>query len=220
MYSLVLIATIATTAITPFLYSYSDELYRILERVSQSHMPRVYRKYFLNKKMSDANRNELKNHIIICGFGKVGRYVTQAVSFSKEPYVVIDLDANLVQKAESEGHKIIFGDSTNRDVLLSANISKAKVIVITLPKQSINAIPSLVSTVKELNPKAEIIIRGNIDDNEKVNYLEQIIEPEFEAAVGIVNKLSKLQNSSNGTVKKLRNFRKKEIEAMRMEIRD
>ncbi len=210
VYSIVLIATIVTMTATPFLYSYSDDVYNFVQGRVRTYFPNLYRKFFL-KHLSQEVQPELTNHIIICGFGKVGRYVAKAVNLSKEEYVIIEMDSNLVQKAALEHQNIIFGDATNLDILIKAGIKDAKAIVVALPETNTLELSNFVKELKKINSKIEIVLRtsNTLTDSENIS---SIVEPEFEAAIRIINKLESLISEDKYSLtRKIRNFRKREI---------
>ena len=122
-----------------------------------------FRKYFAvnrsNKKMS-----KLKNHIIVCGYGRNGGRAIKSLLAHKETFVIIEKDPAKIEDAREDGHRnIIEGDSTKDSVLFSANISKASAIITTLPKDSDNLF--VVLTAREINPELKIISSASEDNS-------------------------------------------------------
>jgi len=110
---------------------------------------------FIRDRISD-----LKDHIIICGYGRYGREI--AVHFQKHsiPFVIIDNGAETIEYLQQSEGKILYieGDATHDEVLLDAGIRQAKAIIAALPDDSDNVFTVL--TANQLNPKINIISRA------------------------------------------------------------
>lgn len=104
----------------------------------------------------------LKNHVIVCGYGKNGHHAVEELLLHGEIVVVIERDHNVI--AEHEFHKkenlyFIEGDATHDDVLQSANVHNARALISTLPTDADNVF--VVLTARELNPGLLIISRAS-----------------------------------------------------------
>jgi Kef-type K+ transport system membrane component KefB len=75
-----------------------------------------------------------KRHVIIAGFGRVGRRVATILRAGDVPYVALDHDPDRVHQASAEGFQVFYGDASRADVLLAAGADHASVLVITLDK--------------------------------------------------------------------------------------
>jgi len=104
----------------------------------------------------------LENHVIICGFGRVGQTVSRFLKQDKIDFVAIDVDPLRTQKARDAGEKVLFGSSRQTEVLNAAHLSKAKLVVIAFgsDKQSIEVIQK----VRSLNKDVPILVRTRNDD--------------------------------------------------------
>lgn len=103
----------------------------------------------------------MENHIIVCGFGRNGSKAFSELSESNEATVVIDKNESLKDELHSNGHIFINGDASDEDVLLAAEIGKAKAIIITLPNDADNVFITL--SARELNSSIRIISRASND---------------------------------------------------------
>ncbi len=74
---------------------------------------------------------ELKEHIIICGYGRVGQHIARVLNKIKFPYVALDLDSELVRYASMAGENVMYGDPTHPGILNAVGLSKAKILVIS-----------------------------------------------------------------------------------------
>ncbi|QDU78834.1 Voltage-gated potassium channel Kch [Polystyrenella longa] len=108
---------------------------------------------------------KLSNHVIVCGFGRVGRILARELTESGQEFVVIDTDQERLQEAENNGLFVIIGDATEEKILDAAGVKKARVVASVLPNDAANVFITL--TVRELNPDVEIIARGESPSTEK-----------------------------------------------------
>lgn len=102
---------------------------------------------------------KMKNHIIVCGFGRVGRQVVEDLLFQKLQVVVIDSNADLLDTSKYPNHVVFFkGDSTHEETLKLAGIEDASALVSCLPKDADNVYAVL--TARELNGALKIVSRA------------------------------------------------------------
>jgi voltage-gated potassium channel len=104
----------------------------------------------------------LVNHYIVCGFGRMGYQV--AVEFQAEgiPFLIIDISATQVQKAKDLGYQVLEGDATLDDSLSAARIDQAICIVAALSSDAENLYTVL--SAKTLNPKIRVIVRASTEE--------------------------------------------------------
>lgn len=101
---------------------------------------------------------QLNNHIIVCGAGRVGSYVAQVLKAERVPYVLIDVDEELIIRRQEEGHLVLLGDATEDEVLLAAGIQKAQGIVCALSEDAYNVFVTLTS--RAIKPDLKIVARA------------------------------------------------------------
>ncbi|OPY87583.1 MAG: Voltage-gated potassium channel Kch [Syntrophus sp. PtaU1.Bin208] len=104
------------------------------------------------------NRIErMKNHYIICGFGRMGSLICRELAEEKAPFVVIEKNPDIIQRIEDEGYVYLKGDATDDKSLLRAGIKRAKGIVCVLSTDAENLY--VILTSKELNAGIYILSR-------------------------------------------------------------
>ncbi len=110
----------------------------------------------IGRKRTMKKIQKLKDHYIICGYGRIGMMV--AAEFEKRPipFVVIEKDEATVMKLPPN-YPVIMGDATEEENLLNAGIEKAKGLVTVLHSDAANLFVTL--SARELNPKLLIIAR-------------------------------------------------------------
>ncbi len=198
--SLGIAVSLVTLIATPFIYRLAIPVWRLLSSK------------FIFLSSVDRNQKEiygLTNHIIICGFGRVGGWVGKALSDSGISFVVIDLDPKVIQECREKGIIAIHGDPIEKEVLKIAGVSEAKAVVIAIPDRISQE--SVIAHIQTLAPNTRIISRVHLDeDYEKLKSLrvDKLVQPEFEAATSIIKNIlvtmGKDKESINKSIKSLR----------------
>jgi voltage-gated potassium channel len=132
----------------------------------------------------------LKDHYIVCGYGRMGSIVVEELLKHKLKLVVIEKDKEVTGKLQEEGIVYINGDATDEDVLLKANIKKAKALVATLPEDAENLY--LTITARELNPDLFIVARStdaSVEKKMKRAGADKVVSPYRLGGVRIANAL-------------------------------
>ncbi len=102
--------------------------------------------------------NALKEHILICGYGRTGRYVVKEIKPQNAEYVVIERDADICTSLAEEGIIVVQGDATDESVLEHAGIHRAAAMVAALDSDADNLYLTL--TAHGMNPGLRIIVRA------------------------------------------------------------
>jgi K+:H+ antiporter len=98
-------------------------------------------------------------HVIIAGFGRVGRRVARILHAGAVPYLVIESNPDLVLEGRKDGFSVFFGDAGQLDVLKAAGAGQASVLVCTLDR--IEPAVRLVSIMREHYPDLALHARGH-----------------------------------------------------------
>ncbi|BAT72373.1 TrkA domain-containing protein [Thermosulfidibacter takaii ABI70S6] len=122
------------------------------------------------RKVFDARRRKklmekLKDHVIVCGFGRVGEKICEELEKANTPFVVIDDDPKRIEVAEAKGYLFVYQDTTESEALKRANIERAKALIAALGDDADNLF--LTITAKELNPKIIVVARVNSPQNQR-----------------------------------------------------
>jgi voltage-gated potassium channel len=107
---------------------------------------------------------ELRDHFILCGYGRVGATVARELEHAGQPVVVIDSVAASTELAARAGHLVVEGDATRDDVLVAAGVTRAKALITTVDTDATNVYVTL--SARALNPKLFIVARANEDTAE------------------------------------------------------
>lgn len=108
--------------------------------------------------------SELKNHYIVCGFGRIGRIICNELAADNIDFVVIEQDPAIIEHIESKNYLFLELDATSEEALLKAGIMKAKGIATALRSDANNVFITL--TAKGLRPNIYILARASHENNE------------------------------------------------------
>jgi voltage-gated potassium channel len=119
----------------------------------------------LGGKRMENEIDKLKNHTIICGYGRIGRMIASQLVAGGIPFVIVDQAAQRVAEAREDGHLTLQGEATDEVVLRSAGISRARVLATVLPNDAANVFITL--SARNMNPQVQIIARGEVPSTER-----------------------------------------------------
>lgn len=113
----------------------------------------------MNKKVQ-----ELKNHYIVCGFGRMGKYICEELRRSKVPFVVVEQEEPKIDVLKELDYLYVQGNATVDETLLRAGIDSARGLVAVLTNDAENVFASL--SAKVLNPKVFVVARAVQEETE------------------------------------------------------
>ena len=149
----------------------------------------------IDRDKSTIDSLDIKNHIILCGYGRIGSHVGHALLQAEIPFVAIDYNFATVEKAKALGVNIIYGDPSDIDMLDYAEAENAVAIVLALPDRF--AQESIIMNAKKLNK--DIVVMSRVHrtiDHKRMKDLgvHVVIQPEFEASLSIIKKIMMLKH--------------------------
>jgi len=138
-------------------------------------------------------QGELKDHVIICGFGRIGQTVSRFLKKEAIDYVAIDIDPLRTTKAREAGENVLFGSSRQNELLEAAHLSTAKLVVIAFgeDKQSLEVIQK----VRSLSADVPILVRTRNDDqldNLQEAGANQVVPESLEGSLMLVSQVLSL----------------------------
>ena len=119
---------------------------------------------FLETRRRTRMQSKLSDHIIICGFGRVGRRVSVELIQEGVPFIVMDTDPVRVEHAWEHGYTAVVGNAANEQMLRDAGIEKARALIAAVSSDAENVF--IILTARSLNPGLQIIARANYEDSE------------------------------------------------------
>lgn len=114
----------------------------------------------LHLRMINNKIESLKDHVIICGFGRYGREVAHHFQLHRMPFVVVESSPTVIEEIQRNEDRLLYieEDATHDDALHRAGITRAKALITALPDDSENLF--IVLTARQLSPRLNIISRA------------------------------------------------------------
>jgi voltage-gated potassium channel len=137
---------------------------------------------------------ELRNHVIICGYGRVGRRVAAEFRDTGTPYVVVDITPESVERAQAEDVPVVLGDGTEDADLERAGISRARGLVASVDSDEKNLYITL--SARAQRPDLVIVARAsNESAAEKIALAgaNRVVQPYSHAGLHLANLVVKPQ---------------------------
>jgi CPA2 family monovalent cation:H+ antiporter-2 len=132
-------------------------------------------------------QESLRDHVVIVGYGQVGRLIVSLLGQMGVPQLVVDADSQRVEELDRMGVPTLYGDAANSEVLTHAGLGRARALVIAGPDEDASAL--VVTAARDLAPGLPIIARATSEDGTKhLTGLgaQEVIHPELEGGLEIV----------------------------------
>lgn len=113
---------------------------------------------FLGRRKVEKRIESMKDHYIICGFGRIGSLICKEFSAKPVPFVIVENNPGVIEKLEDEHYSYIRGNATEDETLLKAGIKRAKGLVSVVTSDTENVYITL--TARGLNPDLFILARA------------------------------------------------------------
>jgi len=121
----------------------------------------------------------MKNHVIICGYGRNGKKVSEELLVRGQEFIIIDRDHEVIMNNGESAVRFIEGDATDDLILEQAGIHQAKAIISTMPEDADNLF--VVLSARTLNPKVVIVSRASSESADRklhVAGVDHVVLPE------------------------------------------
>jgi voltage-gated potassium channel len=119
----------------------------------------------MGRKRMKAQIDQLTDHVIICGFGRIGVPLAKSLSEARAGFVIVEKDEARINQAVESGYLCLQGDAASETVLHAAGVMRAHVLVSALPTDAVNVFITL--SARALNSELTIIARGEEASTEK-----------------------------------------------------
>lgn len=146
----------------------------------------------LGRRKLQAQIERLKDHVILCGYGRMGALTVEQLKRRQVPLVVIEHDASACAKLKDEGTLFVQGDATEEADLLLAGLMQCRALVAGLPRDSDNVYITL--TARGIRPNLTIIARAEQPSTEpklKRAGASRVVCPQIVGATKVINILTR-----------------------------
>ncbi len=154
LFQLTVTVSLISMILTPFLFQYAQPLGQWLG--NKTFLT------FINKfsiPFSEKPPTELINHVVLMGYGTVGKTLGKILKKHQFPTLVIDTHVYNIKNAQGDGFETLFGDSQAPSILEKTNIKKASLVIITF--QDPITTENIIKTIRSDNSHIPIIVRAN-----------------------------------------------------------
>jgi monovalent cation:H+ antiporter-2, CPA2 family len=189
-FSLVLSVSVISIIATPLIFTYTFKSYKKIRATIKQLSPRTYTILFRRgAHLTTFEELPFQNHVVLCGFGRMGKYIGRALESADIPYVVVEYNRYIVNSLRTAGINVVYGDPADRDILDFAQVDKAKLLIVAIP--DLHTQRQVIAHAKSLKRDIKIISRTHHESDQKVlktlgaNY---VVQPEFVAALAVVGR--------------------------------
>jgi CPA2 family monovalent cation:H+ antiporter-2 len=137
-----------------------------------------------------------REHVILCGFGRVGQNVARVLESQGFEYIALDLDPARVRNARQAGDPVVYGDSSDPDVLRNVGVENANAVVITFSNPAVSI--GIVRNVRGLRADVPILVRTQDDTllaELQAAGATEVVPETFEASLMLVSHTLMLLNT-------------------------
>jgi CPA2 family monovalent cation:H+ antiporter-2 len=179
IYLLILGTTAVTLMLTPFVLRLVPFLFNLAES-----MPWL-KPYLEEDQVRDlAEDLPRKDHIVVCGYGRIGKNLVKLLQQNNLPVVVIDQSESRIQQLRDAEIPYVYGNAVSFHVLETAGVDHAQGMAIALPDPA--SIRLCLKRSLELSPELSLVVRATQDKNIEILYqlgAREVVQPEFEASL-------------------------------------
>jgi voltage-gated potassium channel len=124
----------------------------------EGHLTRQWERRRMEKRVQ-----QLTNHFILCGYGRVGRQIAQELLRERESFVVVDTDQPSLDLATAAGLPIVAGSASEDDILRAAGIDRAKGLISAVSSDADNIFITI--SARALRPDLPIVARVTLEQS-------------------------------------------------------
>ncbi|MGH8204370.1 MAG: cation:proton antiporter [Steroidobacteraceae bacterium] len=210
----VLAAITLSMLIAPFLIRHNKQIARFLSRQSGPTQTGLARLEAATQALAR------RDHVILCGYGRVGQNVARVLESEGFEFLAMDLDPVRVRAALAAGDTVIYGDAADDGVLKSAGLDRANAVVVTFSDTSRSL--SIVRAVRRQRADLPILVRA-ADETHLEELLEagatEVVPETLEAALTLVsNVLHKLEVPHSRVIRTIGEIRRQRYKTLRSVI--
>ncbi len=213
VFSLGVAITVLSLVFSPFVFNFRFYFWKKISfYFSKSHFwIKFLKERHLDKGLSNSEDSfNLTGHIVVCGYGRVGKWVCRALDSLGVDFLVVDYNEKSIREAKLKGFKTIYGDVCQPEIIDKASMGSALCVVIAIPDRG--AQEELITQIQTISSSVKIFARAHLDEDfHRLGFLrvDKVVQPEFEAALGIVSSvLAALGKSKSEISLNLRSLRR------------
>jgi CPA2 family monovalent cation:H+ antiporter-2 len=181
-YSLILAGALLSITVNPLMFRTINLLEKWLQRI-----PSLWRLLDRHRPMPLPPEETMQGHVVIIGYGRVGRHIVDLLGQMDMPHLVIDADAERIEELSRRGVPNLYGDASNSEVLTHAGLEGARALVVAGPDEAASEL--VVAAARDIAPDLPIVARATtVDGIDRLAGFgaQDVIHPELEGGLEIV----------------------------------
>jgi monovalent cation:H+ antiporter-2, CPA2 family len=207
---IVLAATLLSMVLAPFVIHHNG-------RVATLFSPGYGRRRERRLQNIEQIGGPLSNHVIICGYGRSGQYLSRFLAQENIPFIALDIDSERVREAAMAQDNVVYGDASRRVVLQAAGVARAKALVISY--NDTRSSMKILHAMQEHYSHVPVIVR-TVDDSNMEKFLEagaaEVVPEVLEGSLMLASHaLVLLGVPLSRVVKRIRQFREERYQLFR-----
>jgi CPA2 family monovalent cation:H+ antiporter-2 len=179
-----LAATVLSMVLSPLIIRHNRRITRIILRESGNPQTEAMRQERITLAAAD------REHVVICGFGRVGQNIARVLEQTGFEYIALDVDPYRIRTGRQVGDPVVYGDAAQGEVLENVGVAHASVVVITFANPDVSL--RILRSVRELRPDVPILVRTQ-DDTKLVELqaagATEVVPETFEASLMLLSHL-------------------------------
>jgi CPA2 family monovalent cation:H+ antiporter-2 len=179
-----LAATVLSMVLSPFLIRHNRRITRALLGESGPAKSESARESLATLAVAE------RDHVVICGFGRVGQNIARVLEQTGFEYIALDLDAYRIRAGRQAGDPVIYGDAGQGKVLENVGVAHASCVVVTFANPEVAL--RILRAVRELRNDVPILVRTQ--DDSRLEQLQsagatEVVPETFEASLMLLSHL-------------------------------
>ncbi len=179
-----LAATVLSMGLSPLIIRHNRRITRLILRESGSPQTEAMRQEGITLAVAE------REHVVICGFGRVGQNIARVLEQHGFEYIALDVDPYRIRVGRQAGDPVVYGDAGEIKVLENVGVARASVVVITFANPDVAL--RILRSVRELRPAVPILVRTQ--DDTKLQELQaagatEVVPETFEASLMLLSHL-------------------------------
>jgi CPA2 family monovalent cation:H+ antiporter-2 len=179
-----LAATALSMMVSPFVIRHNRQITRALLRQSGPPQTEAMREARVTLAVAE------REHVVICGFGRVGQNIARVLEQTGFEYIALDLDTYRVREGRQAGDPVMYGDAGQVEVLQNVGLASARCVVITFANPAVSL--RILRAVRGLRGDVPVLVRTQ--DDLRLEELQaagatEVVPETFEASLMLLSHL-------------------------------
>ena len=170
--SLILAGALISIAVNPLVFHAIEPAQKWLREKSHHVRQLEARDDPLAQLPVEVEPEHMTNHVVLIGYGRVGRRIADALQQARVTFVVAEENRELVARLRSRGLLAVSGDASEAAVLIQAHIARARILVIAMPDTA--RARTMIDIARRLNPTIETVVRTHSDGEAELMRKEKV----------------------------------------------